>query len=182
MLQTRALGLALSVDWNLVGTTLDNGATRLIPGSHLGYTAPANPLSLVSGTMMVAEMKVCHNSFDLTSSCGKDNTITVPAPAGSALVMESRLWHATGPYSGKGDARVVIFAMLTRNTIRPKENATLLIKRDIEATLTDELRSLFGLRTAVGGVGGLPDETKDGVLNQISDFEKVPGNLRVMTD
>src|SRR5580692_3451115 len=64
------VALTMNIMWMLVDFTEENGATRLVPGSHLRRAEPprAEPVETVAGV----------------------------GPAGTALVFDGRMWHGTG--------------------------------------------------------------------------------------
>jgi ectoine hydroxylase-related dioxygenase (phytanoyl-CoA dioxygenase family) len=80
------------------GFAEDNGATRLVPGSHRARRPPpksfADPASRHPGQ------------------------VTVIAPAGSALVFDGRLWHGGTRNRGGGHRRAVHSAFVGRERVR----------------------------------------------------------------
>ncbi len=69
----------LTTLWMLSGFTKENGGTLVVPGSHLNNT---NPTAVASG-------------IDPKEPFPTEMSVT--GTAGSVLVMDSRLWHATAP-------------------------------------------------------------------------------------
>ncbi|KAI1845340.1 hypothetical protein JX266_008435 [Neoarthrinium moseri] len=65
--------------------TDNNGATRVYPASHLGNVAPSDIPTV-------------------------DGSIPAEGPAGTALVFESRLWHATGPNRAEKGERLLSYS------------------------------------------------------------------------
>ncbi len=124
------MALTMNVMWMLVDFTEENGATRLVPGSH---RIPAEP----PGDRPVA---------------------TVPGigPAGTALVFDGRIWHGTGANTTADEYRYGVLTYFCRPWMRPQENYTLSTHPDVLATADDELRALLGLRVwrTLGGVEG----------------------------
>ncbi|KAK8117894.1 uncharacterized protein PG998_006175 [Apiospora kogelbergensis] len=130
----RGLAYGLNVMWYLTDVADRNGGTRVFPGSHRGPVAPAD-------------------LFDL------EGTVAAEAPAGSALVFESRLWHATGPNRettrGAGD-RPVVMMFFMRSFVRQQENNFLSLRPEVETKLSDRAKRMLGFCTtgALGGVEG----------------------------
>lgn len=127
------LAYGIQIAYYLTDTTEENGATRVIPGSHLGNVAPRDRLN------------------------GED-TIAAAAPAGTALVFDSRLWHGTGANRTKDEVRPVILTYFMRFYLRTIENFYLPLRKDVEDKLSDRHKSLLGFRvagTAIGGVEGI---------------------------
>ena len=124
------MALTMNVMWMLVDFTEDNGATRLVPGSH---RIPAEP----PGDRPVA-------------------TVPGVGPAGTALVFDGRIWHGTGANTTAAEYRYGVLTYFCRPWMRPQENYTLSTHPDVLASADDELRALLGLRVwrTLGGVEG----------------------------
>ena len=124
------MALTMNVMWMLVDFTEENGATRLVPGSH---RIPAEPP-------------------------GDGPVATVPGvgPAGTALVFDGRIWHGTGANTTADEHRYGVLTYFCRPWMRPQENYTLSTHPDVLASADDELRALLGLRVwrTLGGVEG----------------------------
>ena len=125
-----------NIMWFLTDITAENGGTRVFPGSHLGNIAPSNPFSV-------------------------DGTVAAEGPAGTALIFESRLWHATGPNRVAGVERPVILMFFMRSFIRQQENNFLSIRPEVEANLSDKVRKMLGYMTD-GAFGGVEGEVREG--------------------
>ena len=77
------------------------------------------------------------------------------APAGSIIVMESRVWHKTGNNRTKAQRRAGIFAWYTRPIYRQQENWFLSLNPAIRQFASDDLLVLLGYRTeGLGLVNG----------------------------
>jgi ectoine hydroxylase-related dioxygenase (phytanoyl-CoA dioxygenase family) len=124
------LALTMNVMWMLVDFTDDNGATRLVPGSHrVGAEPPRG---------------------------GDVPTIAGVGPAGTALVFDGRIWHGTGANTTADQHRFGVLTYFCRPWLRPQENYTLSTHPDVLAAADDELLGLLGMRVwrTLGGVQG----------------------------
>ncbi len=95
-----------------------NGATRLVPGSHL-WTKPVDP----DAAFTVANM-----------------------PAGSLLVFDGALWHAGGGNTTIGQRRRSINLNFNLSWLRQQENQYIGIPRDIWLGMPQRLQRLLGLQ------------------------------------
>ncbi|KAK7743561.1 hypothetical protein SLS53_004096 [Cytospora paraplurivora] len=139
----RDLAFGLNIMWYFEDVTEKNGATRVFPGSHLGQIAPADLFSI-------------------------EGTVPAEAPAGSALVFESRLWHATGPNRETSGERPNILIFFMRSFIRQQENNFLSLRKDVEAKLSDRQKRLLGFYTT-GALGGIEGEVREGIFVKRKD-------------
>jgi hypothetical protein len=146
----RNIAFGLNIMWYLTDITDENGATRVFPGSHIGAIAPDNPFVI-------------------------DGTVPAAAPAGTALVFESRLWHATGMNKMTTGERPVILMFFMRSFVRSQENNFLSIRPEVEATISDRVRSMLGFVTA-GGLGGVEGAVDEGIF--VSRLENPVGPFR----
>ncbi|MDG2003127.1 MAG: phytanoyl-CoA dioxygenase family protein [Novosphingobium sp.] len=117
----------LNVCWCLDEFTEENGATRCVPHSHKLNRPPQ------------AE------DADLP-------TVAIEAPAGSAIVFESRVWHKTGFNRTADQTRAGVFAWYSRNIYRTQENWFLSLKPEIRQFATEEMLVLLGCQTEGFGV------------------------------
>ena len=144
--------------WALTDFTEENGATRLVPGSHLWQ----NP-----------------NYQD-----GEPDVETIPAemPKGSVLIWHGSLWHGGGANTTKDETRVGIAMNYCAGFIRQQENVQLGIPPHIMATFTPQLRELCGLGVYRGLTGNIDKRSPAEVLygdlpaRQIWDQEPTGGN------
>jgi ectoine hydroxylase-related dioxygenase (phytanoyl-CoA dioxygenase family) len=96
--------------------TLDNGATVVIPKSHL---------------------------WDDRRPSAEDRPVTVVMPAGSVIFFLGTLWHGGG--ENRSDRpRLAISAQYCEPWARQQENMAMSIPRDVVKTLSSELRSMIG--------------------------------------
>ncbi len=104
--------------WALVDFTADNGATRVVPDSHLTRKKP------VWGE-------------------AQDDAVTLEAPAGSVAVWLSNTWHASGPNSTDAH-RPAVLCYYSRSWIKPFQDYVSVIDPDIARTFPAEVRYLLG--------------------------------------
>ena len=129
--------------WALTDFTEANGATRVIPGSHLrdhdpDYGAPYDSIP--------AEM-----------------------PRGSVLIWHGSLWHGGGANT-TGDDRIGIAANYCAGFIRQQENQQLGLPADLVATFAPRLRELVGYGIYRGLIGHIDKRTPaDAVLGAGAD-------------
>lgn len=112
----------VNVAWCLDDFTEENGATRMVPGSHLLNRHPG-PEEL------------------------QTDTVPLETPAGSMVVFESRLWHKTGYNRTAKQRRAGIFGWYTRPIYRTQENWFLSLQPSVRQFASDQLLVLLGYRT-----------------------------------
>ena len=106
--------------WMIDDFTIENGATRIVPGSHTRPFFPEN---------------------------GKSYTdeISMTAPAGSVLLYNGALWHGGGPKQSDKDRWACIFSY-ARWYLKPSFDFNRNMPYDIFDKLSDECRELFGYK------------------------------------
>jgi ectoine hydroxylase-related dioxygenase (phytanoyl-CoA dioxygenase family) len=124
--------------WALTDFTAENGATRLIPGSHL---------------------------WDHNPTFGERyETIAAEMPKGSVLVWHGSLWHGGG--SNKTNERRVGIAMnYCAGYIRQQENQQLGIPREIAKGFSKRLRELCGYSVYNGLIGHIDKRSPMALLD-----------------
>jgi ectoine hydroxylase-related dioxygenase (phytanoyl-CoA dioxygenase family) len=105
--------------WALSEFTKDNGATRLIPGSHLEPAIVPQPEK--ESEIIVAEM-----------------------PAGSVLVLHGSTWHGGGPNSTSQVERYGLSIQYVAGWCRQQQNLMLGTDRDLASTYPRRLQELIG--------------------------------------
>jgi ectoine hydroxylase-related dioxygenase (phytanoyl-CoA dioxygenase family) len=121
--------LGLNIAFFLDDVNEVNGGTRLMPSNARDGDAPDNPLST-------------------------HGTAAAEGPAGTALIWDSRVWHGTGTNT-TDKPRHVILLFFVRFFIRPQDNYSLLLRDEVNATLSDRIKTMLGFRVtnSLGGVG-----------------------------
>ena len=120
-----------SSDWPLVGFILmidaftpDNGATRLVPGSHRWGSRPADVL---------ADPMAPH-----------PEEVLLTGPAGSIAVMNSHLWHG-GTANRTARPRLAMHAFYCRRNKPQQQYQKALVSPAVQATLSPPVRALLAL-------------------------------------
>lgn len=137
----RSVAVGMNLMYFLEDVSADNGGTLVMPGSHKGNWAPDDPYDPV-------------------------DTVAAAGPAGTCMVFESRLWHATGANKmpeDSGSERPVILVFFTRPWMRQQENYSLSLKDDVLESCSDKVKGYFGFRTS-GSIGGVQTKQKDGTI------------------
>jgi ectoine hydroxylase-related dioxygenase (phytanoyl-CoA dioxygenase family) len=124
--------------WALTDFTADNGATRLVPGSH---RRERNPRRGEQPEHVQAEMS-----------------------AGSVLVYHGSLWHAGGENRSAG-RRVAIVCNYCAGFLRQEECQLLALPRERVAQFPARLRELVGYGTYRGLLGHVDQRNPAGLLD-----------------
>ena len=120
----------LNIAWCLDDFTEANGATRFALGSHKLNRSPRPEDEKVA-------------------------TIAMEAPAGSAVIFESRVWHKTGFNRTASERRAGVFAWYTKPIYRTQENWFLSLRPEVRQFASEVALVLLGYRTAgLGLVNG----------------------------
>jgi len=118
--------LVCNTMWALTDFTAENGATRLVPGSHRFDSHP-----------------VIGEQYD---------TIAAEMPKGSVLVWNGSLWHGGGA-NRTNERRIGIAMNYCAGFIRQQENQQLGIPREIAKGFSQRLRELVGYSVYNGLIG-----------------------------
>ena len=123
--------------WALTDFTEANGATRLIPGSHLRDHSPdyGRPYDSIPAEM----------------------------PKGSVLVWHGSLWHGGGA-NATGEDRIGIAANYCAGFIRQQENQQLGLDPDLVRTFPPRLQELVGYGIYRGLIGHIDKHTPASAL------------------
>lgn len=131
--------------WALTDFTEANGATRLVPASHL----KANP-----------------------EYGGNYETIAGEMQKGSVLIWDGSLWHGGG--ANKTDQRRTGIAMnYCAGFIRQQENQQLGLPPNLVKTFPNRLQELIGYGVYQGLIGHIGKKSAAQILNGGGDFESI---------
>ena len=126
--------LAMNVAWLVTDFTRSNGGTLVVPGSH--RRNPPTP-----------GLRARH-----------PECVPVEAPAGTALILDGRLWHQTGENTTADERRIGLFAYYVKPWMRTQEVWPVSLDPAVRAAATPLLRELVGETqyATLGGVNGQP--------------------------
>jgi ectoine hydroxylase-related dioxygenase (phytanoyl-CoA dioxygenase family) len=143
--------LTMNIVWMLDDFTAANGGTRLIPGSHLWTVATDRGIrnfeQWLSDPVFVTE---AGQDGDLAQA-----PIAVEAPAGTALIMDGRIWHQAGPNSTESERRFGVQTYFCRPHMRQQTVFHLSLPQDVleRAQQSPLLRRLLGFDVYYGVIG-----------------------------
>ena len=131
--------------WALTDFTEDNGATRIIPGSHLADTSP--------------DYGAAYDS--------------VPAvmPAGSVLIWHGSLWHGGGANTAD-ETRMGVAMNYCAGYIRQQENQQLGLPRETVDQFSPRLRELVGYGVYNMLIGHINKQSPESLLLDREDSKK----------
>ncbi len=130
--------------WMITDYRYSNGATMIMPGSHLSGRHPSAEEAAGSGVHLGAIPLLC--------------------PAGTLVVYDARLWHQSGNNQGahidpnlQQPWRVSIFSQFCAPQIRQQENMTLTTDRSVIAGASPQIKATLGLEGwyGIGTVNGV---------------------------
>jgi hypothetical protein len=147
--------------WAMTDFTAENGATRVVPGSHLFE----DKLELTHEACEAAEM-----------------------PAGSVFVYTGAVYHGGGA-NRSGEARYGLNLTYARSWLRQEENQYLSVPFEVARTLPDELLKLIGYRRGAYALGYVDDvrdplealrgeRSADSGAGLLGDLERATAQLR----
>ena len=126
--------------WALTDFTADNGATRVVPGSHLW------------------------DSPDYFNGEPDVDTVVAEMSKGSVLVWHGSTWHGGGANTTTDEVRVGVAMNYCAGFIRQQENQQLGIPREVMATFSPQLRQLCGLGMYRGLTGNIEKRSPAEIL------------------
>jgi ectoine hydroxylase-related dioxygenase (phytanoyl-CoA dioxygenase family) len=129
--------LGVSTFWAIDDTTDVNGATELLPGSHL-WGEEAFPGSLTLEDFANKELRAAGDD-----PAGRADAIKAIMPAGSLMVAKGTLWHRGGA-NNSDKARLIITPQYCPGWTRQLENMCLAVPPEIAKTLSPRARQLLG--------------------------------------
>ena len=151
----RQVAVGMNLMYFLEDVTPENGGTLVMPGSHKGNLAPDDP----------------YNPVD---------TVAASGPAGTCMVFESRLWHATGANRVPGSERPVILVFFVRPWMRQQENFSLSLREEVLEKCSDRVKGFFGFRTS-GSIGGVQTKRTEGSIVRRPTNDEFVGEMGMNT-
>jgi ectoine hydroxylase-related dioxygenase (phytanoyl-CoA dioxygenase family) len=124
----------VNVIFALTDFTEKNGATRLVPGSHMWADKPAD------------------NPIDAFARNEQRETIPAVMPRGSAIIYNGSLWHGGGQ-NKSSDERIGFSVAYSRGWMRTQHNFTLETPLDVARKFTPRLQQLCGFGLYKGVIG-----------------------------
>jgi ectoine hydroxylase-related dioxygenase (phytanoyl-CoA dioxygenase family) len=126
--------LGISTFWAIDDTTEQNGATEIIPGSHLWDG------EIIQGAAVPADF--AHKGAD-RDSADRADAVKLVMPSGSLAITKGTLWHRGG--ANRSDRpRLIITPQYCAGWIRQLENMALAVPADVAETLPERARELIG--------------------------------------
>jgi hypothetical protein len=127
-----------NIVWMLVDFRPKNGATRLVPGSHL-WDPP--------------EIRFERDADGAARLMPNEAPVVIAeAPAGSALVFDGRLWHGAGANTTQ-TPRPALFSYYCAPFLRQQENIPVSLRDEVYATLTPAELKVLGFEAHNRGLG-----------------------------
>lgn len=129
--------LGVSAFWTIDETTEENGATEILPGSHLW---PEQTLPGASNPTSFTTREFAGQTHDPGA---RADAVKAVMPAGSLMLAKSTLWHRGG--ANRSDKpRLIITPQYCVGWARQLENMLLAVPPHIAATLPERARELIG--------------------------------------
>jgi ectoine hydroxylase-related dioxygenase (phytanoyl-CoA dioxygenase family) len=129
--------LGVSAFWAIDETTEENGATEIIPGSHVW---PENELP---GSSNVTSFTTREFNAQAHGPGARPDAIKVTIKPGSLMLAKGTLWHRGG--ANRSDrSRLIITPQYCPGWTRQLENMLLAVPPAIAATLPERARELIG--------------------------------------
>lgn len=129
--------LGLSAFWTIDETTEENGATEILPGSHLW---PEQNLPGGNSFATFADKRLLDQGDDPGA---RQDAVKACMPAGSLMIAKGTLWHRGG--ANRSDRpRMIITPQYCPGWTRQLENMSLAVSPNIAASLPERARELIG--------------------------------------
>jgi len=129
--------------WMLDDFTIDNGPTRVVPGSHRWRSRPQDVL---------ADPLARH-----------PDEVYITGPAGGIVVMNSHLWHG-GTANRTLSPRLAMHAFYCRRDKPQQQYQKALLSPEVQAALTVELRDMLALDDPANDALSLAGAPRSGFL------------------
>ena len=126
--------LGVSTFWAIDDTTEQNGATEIIPGSHLWVD------ERIAGAVAPSDFTGTNTN---RASGERSDSIKLVMPSGSLAITKGTLWHRGG--ANRSDRpRLIITPQYCAGWVRQLENMALAVPGDVAARLPERARELIG--------------------------------------
>jgi ectoine hydroxylase-related dioxygenase (phytanoyl-CoA dioxygenase family) len=126
--------LGVSTFWAIDDTTELNGATEIIPGSHLwDCETIAGAVKLADFSQRVAERETGERT----------DAIRMTMPSGSLAITKGTLWHRGGA-NRSDNSRLIVTPQYCVGWVRQLENMCLAVPPEIADKLPERVRELIG--------------------------------------
>jgi ectoine hydroxylase-related dioxygenase (phytanoyl-CoA dioxygenase family) len=127
--------LGVSAFWAIDATTDDNGATEILPGSHLW------PEDFIDGA--AGEGDFLKGESRQTDAGARPDIRKAVMPAGSLMLAKGTLWHRGGANVSNAP-RLIITPQYCPGWTRQLENMAIAVPPEIAKTLPERARQLIG--------------------------------------
>jgi ectoine hydroxylase-related dioxygenase (phytanoyl-CoA dioxygenase family) len=156
--------LSMATIWAIDDFTADNGATRVIPKSHLW--GDERPAGAASGEDFVSVRRYGLGSaegelakFGASDKTNPLETTWIPAvmPAGSVILFAGTLWHGGGPNTSSAP-RTAVSHQYGQPWARQQENFTLAVSPEVASSMSERVQELLGYSIHppfMGHIGGV---------------------------
>jgi ectoine hydroxylase-related dioxygenase (phytanoyl-CoA dioxygenase family) len=154
--------LSIATIWAIDDFTAENGATRVIPKSHLW--GDEKPAGVATGDDFVSVRRygLGDAEGELTRYSGSEEPVeaaAIPAvmPAGSVILFAGTLWHGGGANTSSAP-RCAVSHQYGQPWARQQENFTLAIKPEVVAVMSERVQELIGYSIHppfMGHIGGV---------------------------
>ncbi len=127
----------VSTFWAIDDMTDQNGATEILPGSHLWIDDQGLGQPPIHDTTRGKDQS---NNFDPQP---RDDAMKVIMPAGSLMIIKGTLWHRGG--ANRSDkSRLIVTPQYCPGWVRQLENILLATPKDVARNLPKRVRELIG--------------------------------------
>ena len=126
--------LGVSTFWAIDDTTEQNGATEIIPGSHLWDE------QVIDGAATPADF--AHQGADHDAG-DRPDAVKMVMPSGSLAIVKGTLWHRGGA-NVSDRPRLIITPQYCVGWVRQLENMSLAVPADLAEKLPERARELIG--------------------------------------
>jgi ectoine hydroxylase-related dioxygenase (phytanoyl-CoA dioxygenase family) len=131
------LGMGVSTFWAIDDTTEENGATEILPGSHL-WGPDRIPAPVSEADFANRDIR------DPGEDPGfRADAIKAVMPAGSLMIAKGGLWHRGGA-NRSGKPRLIITPQYCAGWARPLESMMTAVPRETVRTLSPRVQALLG--------------------------------------